>query len=102
MVDHRTFVSRVSATHFTLTRVMCGGLTCHVHSHGWNWSRRSCSHWGCGQQVGVLGPIWLHTDFLRLGTVFPNVFSVSVLQIHELLVTLREALVLEVDGSSAT
>ena len=102
MADHRTLVSRVSTAHFTLTRVMYGGLICHIRSHGWNWSGRSRSHRGCGQQVGVLGPVWSHTDVLRLGTVFPDVFSVSVLQIHELLVILREALVLEVDGSSAT
>lgn len=102
MADHRTFVSRVSATHFTLTRVMYGGLICHVHSHGWNWSRCSHSHWGCGQQIGVLGPVWLHIDFLRLGTIFHKVFSVRVLQIHELLIIFMEALVLEVDGFSAT
>ena len=95
LADHRTSVSRVSATRFTLSRVMCGGLICLEHPHGWNWSRHSHSHWGCGQQAGVLGPVWLHTKFLRLGTVFRDVFSVSVLQIHKLLVIPRESLVLE-------
>lgn len=102
LADHMTFVRRVLVTHLTLTRVMHSDLIGLMCSHGWNRIKPSHSHWGCNQQVGFLGWGREHTEFLRLGIIFSEVFSVKVHQINVLLVILWEFLFMDVGISSAT